>query len=377
MVLQVLSCCHISVSGLAVAFRSSSVPKEPIPVSQYHIDAVDPAARNTSHALLLELVGSNARVLDVGCATGFLGEALAAQGCVTTGVEIDPAAAEKARAHLEEVVEADLNVSGLDELFPGREFDVVVFGDVLEHLIDPDAVLRSALPLLVSGGAVVISIPNVTHGSLRLALLQGRWDYRETGLLDRTHLRYFSRKSVIQMVADAGLHITNLWGTVLDPLASDAEIDDESLPGTIVDWVRRQPDALTYQFVLRAEVGRAAATPVPDLVPAAVLPPAEDVHSARAAVAPISPEELIDLRRRMLTLRDYAIGAEASIAAAREEVALARGETQHAREETNVANGHLHRAMMELAEVRQSRTWRTGRILISPLDAVRRGLRRR
>jgi 2-polyprenyl-3-methyl-5-hydroxy-6-metoxy-1,4-benzoquinol methylase len=342
-------------------------------VSQYHIDAVDPTVRNSSQALELELVGPNRRVLDVGCATGFLGKALAAQGCAVIGVEFDPQAAAEARALLDEVVEADLNVTALADLFPGRQFDVIVFGDVLEHLLDPDAVLRSAVELLAAGGAVVISIPNVAHGSLRLALLQGRWDYLETGLLDRTHLRFFTRESVLLMVAGAGLHITDLRGTVLDPLGCEVEIDDESLPGTIVEWVRRQPDALTYQFVLRAEVGRADGAPVPDLLPAVELPPTDDAHTARAALEArdaaeipnrrVLIDELTDVRRRILTLRDHAIGAEVAVSTAQAEV--------------KAATADLHHSLTELAAVKKSRTWRTGKLVLSPVGVVRRILRRR
>lgn len=336
-------------------------------MSQYHIDAVDPTVKNSSQALELELIGPDRRVLDVGCATGFLGKALAAQGCSVSGIEFDPLAAAEARDHLDVVIEADLNVSPIGDLFPGQHFDAIVFGDILEHLVDPDAVLRSAIPLLAAGGAVVISVPNVTHGSVRLALLQGRWDYRETGLLDRTHLRFFTRKSTLRMVGDAGLHVTSLWGTVLDPLACEVEIDDESLPGTVVDWVRHQPDALTYQFVLRAEVGPSD-EPVAELIPAVELPPADDEHSRRAFIETrdasfvadrhLLIDELTDLRRRILTLRDHAIGAEASVGAAQFEVEVVRAD--------------LHRALAELTAVKGSATWRVGASLLTPVRVLRR-----
>jgi 2-polyprenyl-3-methyl-5-hydroxy-6-metoxy-1,4-benzoquinol methylase len=342
-------------------------------VSHYHIDVFDATVRNSSLALELEFVGPNSRVLDVGCATGFLGAALTAQGCVVTGVEMDPQAAAEARTNLDEVVEADLNVTELADLLPGREFDTIVFGDVLEHLTDPPAALRSATKLLAAGGAVVMSIPNVAHGSLRLALLQGRWDYRETGLLDRTHRWFLTRESVVRMVADAGLHVTCLRGTVVDPLGCEVEIDDESLPGAIVEWVRQQPDALTYQFVLRAEVGRADETPVPGLLPAVELTPTNDAHSTRAALEArerqVLDDEVPDLRRRILTLRDHAIGAEAAVGTARAEVEVAKAEVE-------VANGHRHRAMTELAAVKRSQTWRTGKMVLSPVGVVRRILHR-
>lgn len=220
---------------------------------------IDPAAENTSHGLLLELVGADRRVLDLGCATGYLAEALGAAGCTVSGVEYVPEAAEKARPFLDRLVVADLNELDLVAEFGAGSFDTLVFGDVLEHLIDPLAVLRGAVPLLAPGGSVVISIPNVTHGSLRLALLQGRWQYTETGLLDRTHVRFFTRRSLLELLASAGLASVDFRRTTADPLGVEVRIDPENLPDGVVEWMNAQPDADTYQFVVRAVVDDAEA----------------------------------------------------------------------------------------------------------------------
>ena len=107
---------------------------------------------NTSHGLIVDLVGSGRRVLDVGCWTGDTGRVLLARGCTVSGVELDAEAAEIARADLEQVVVADLDASALTELFPTGSFDVVVLGDVLEHLADPVRVLTDAASLLAPGG---------------------------------------------------------------------------------------------------------------------------------------------------------------------------------------------------------------------------------
>lgn len=220
-------------------------------MSQYDT-TLDPSVSNTSHWQLLDLVGGSKRVLDIGCSTGYLGEALVAAGCSVSGIEFDAAAAEKARAHLDRVVEADLERLDFADHFEDGEFDVLVLGDVLEHLTQPVAVLRSALRLLAPGGSVVISVPNVTHGSVRLALLQGRWRYTDTGLLDRTHIRFFTRQSLHTLLAEAGLVAVDVRGTTADPLGVEVEVDPHGLPDGVVDWVRQQPDALVYQFVLRA-----------------------------------------------------------------------------------------------------------------------------
>ncbi|TQL03669.1 methyltransferase domain-containing protein [Cellulomonas sp. SLBN-39] len=213
---------------------------------------VDPGATNTSHALMLELIGVDKTVLDIGCATGYLAQALTARGCTVSGVEMDPTAAEAARPHLAQLVVGDLTQLDLAAELAPHTYDVIVLGDVLEHLPEPVPVLRSVTSLLAPGGSVVISVPNVAHGSVRLALLQGRWEYRDRGLLDSTHLRFLTRTSLRALVRDAGLTVVDLRTTTLDPLAGEVLVDAGALPDGVVDWVRTQPDALTYQFVLRA-----------------------------------------------------------------------------------------------------------------------------
>ncbi|MDO8108549.1 class I SAM-dependent methyltransferase [Isoptericola sp. b441] len=254
---------------------------------------VDPDAANTSHALMLDLVGGGSRVLDVGCATGYLAQALAARGCTVSGVEMDPAAAEIARPLLDRLVVGNLAELDLVAELGAGQFDVVVLGDVLEHLEQPEAVLRSMVPLLAPGGSFVISTPNVAHGSLRLGLLLGRWEYTDRGLLDRTHLRFFTRASLRALLRTAGLVPTELRRTVVDPLGGEVRIDPATLPAGLIDWVRAQPDADTYQFVWRA---------VPD---------------TDAAVAQLARE------RDELTDRLGALGAE--LASARRERDDARG----------------------------------------------------
>lgn len=215
-------------------------------------DATIDMSSNNSHTLMIELVGGGKRVLDVGCATGYLAAALAERGCSVSGVEGDPEAAEQARPHLEQLIVGDLATLDLDAELDGARFDVVVLGDVLEHLVDPQSLLRRCTQLLAPGGSVVISMPHVGHGSVRLALLQGRWEYRDRGLLDRTHLRFVTRRSLLDMVHESGLTVVDMRETTVDPLAAEVEVDTEALPPGVVDWVRAQPDAYTYQFVLRA-----------------------------------------------------------------------------------------------------------------------------
>ncbi len=213
---------------------------------------VDLRNENTSHALLVNLVGRNQRVLDVGCATGYLGEMLKRRGCRVSGVEEDEPAALQAREVLDEVIVGDVNTLDLVGHFGEKSFDAVVFGDVLEHLSDPLAVLRKVRPLLTDSGAVVASIPNVAHGSVRLALLAGRFDYRPLGLLDSTHLRFFTRGSVHELLRQAGLVPIDVRRTTAGVFDTEIRLRREDFDEGIVDAVEGDPDSTTYQFVVRA-----------------------------------------------------------------------------------------------------------------------------
>ena len=353
---------------------------------------VDPAAANSSHAIIAKLVGADKNVLDVGCATGYVARILIDQGCTVSGIEYDSEAAEQARPLLKELVIGDLNTMPLREAFPDSAFDVVVFGDVLEHLMDPAGVLRQAAGLLAPGGSVVVSIPNVAHGSVRLALLQGSWTYQETGLLDETHIRFFTLDGVEALLDAAGLVATEMTAVVLDPLGVEVEVDQARLPHGIVDWVRRQPQACTYQFVLRAKPAdtpgvRAVTTPTPAVelevpvdgqVPAEVLERLADKINARNAAA---AAEAVTARHKLLTARDNAIGLEntallarAELAGTREDVVSTHKHLRAVLDENIRMDGEVRARDEEIRRMRQSRTWRVGFFLLHPV-AYLRGVR--
>jgi 2-polyprenyl-3-methyl-5-hydroxy-6-metoxy-1,4-benzoquinol methylase len=213
---------------------------------------VDLSNHNNSHTLMVELVGGTKRVLDVGCATGYLAEALVERGCTVSGVESDEEAAEEARPHLERLVIGDVETMDLAETFGDDRFDVIVFGDVLEHLRDPLPVLRRAKALLADGGSVVASIPNIAHGSVRLALLAGRFDYQDLGLLDSTHVRFFTRSSVENLFRDAGMVPIDVRRTTAGFFDTPVRVSEGEFAPEVVDAVRADPEAQTYQFVLKA-----------------------------------------------------------------------------------------------------------------------------
>ena len=153
------------------------------------------------------------RVLDFGCSTGALGRNLkeARPGIEVHGVELDPSMAKEARRHLDAVYEGDLNALDLSRDVAPASFDTLVFADVLEHLVDPWSVLRKSIELLEPGGHAVICLPNVRHyTTLFDVAVLGRWPYRDRGIHDRTHLRWFTLKNARELVAQAGLELVRV-----------------------------------------------------------------------------------------------------------------------------------------------------------------------
>lgn len=275
-----------------------------------HIDLTNP---NNSQTQIVKLVGPDQAVLDVGCASGDTAAAMVEQGCRVSGVDIEDAVPPDTRALMQDVVVADIEKTPLTTLFKPESFDAVVFGDVLEHLVDPLTILRDAVALLAPEGRIVVSIPNVAHAAVRLSLLEGRWDYTSTGLLDATHLRFFTRESACRLLEDAGLVIEVLQSTVLDPLETEISISGRHLPATVVEWVRHQPDALNYQYIATARV----------LAPGEERPPRPALQPLLAPVAvrhqDAFSQELREQQEdvhREITQRDHIIGLEATLVAA-------------------------------------------------------------
>ena len=223
-----------------------------MPVSKYDVEVDLAAAPETSHAKMVELIGSNKRVLDVGCSTGYLARVLNALGNTVSGVEYDAAAAKEAEPDLVKLVVGDLEALDLVAEFGEGGFDVVVFGDVLEHLRDPMPVLRRTRALLAPGGSVVISVPNIAHGDVRLALLAGRFRYTKLGLLDETHTRFFTRENLDPFLRDAGFVAVDVRRTYAPLFSTEVGVKQDEVDPAVVAKLREDPEAETYQFVLRA-----------------------------------------------------------------------------------------------------------------------------
>jgi 2-polyprenyl-3-methyl-5-hydroxy-6-metoxy-1,4-benzoquinol methylase len=172
-------------------------------------------SRYSSHYYTRRLVGRDQEVLDIGCGEGFLAAELKTDGNVVAGVDF----LERARRSdaLQEYHAADLNgpAGMLTRMFGGRKFDRALLLDVLEHLVRPENLLAETKEVLKENGRLIVSVPNVANVTVRLMLLMGKFDYTERGILDRTHLRFFTRKTARRFLEEGSWQILNEEATVM------------------------------------------------------------------------------------------------------------------------------------------------------------------
>ncbi len=182
-----------------------------MPESQYEFKPF----KYSSHYWILDVLRREkqpVRILDAGTASGYLGKVWSRNGHSVSGIEYDPRTAETAREHYEDFEVADIE----NFEFPYRgEFDYIVFADVLEHLRDPAAVVRRCIPALKESGKLIISVPNIANWVIRLGLLFGKFDYMDRGILDRTHLRFFTMRSLRQLMSEVSCEVLD---TIVTPL---------------------------------------------------------------------------------------------------------------------------------------------------------------
>lgn len=191
-------------------------------------------------------------ILDVGCASGRLGAALKKrQDCFVVGVEYEPEIANEAKDLLDEVIVGDIEEK--IGTLPSDYFDCIVLADVLEHLRFPETVLQKLNRALKDTGIIVASIPNVRHWSVVRALLEGDWNYEDAGILDRTHLRFFTRKSVLKIFADSGYAVTGLTHTTVGGASALLQPISKVLSIAGIDAGTLAEEADHYQYIVIAE----------------------------------------------------------------------------------------------------------------------------
>jgi GT2 family glycosyltransferase/glycosyltransferase involved in cell wall biosynthesis/ubiquinone/menaquinone biosynthesis C-methylase UbiE/Flp pilus assembly protein TadD len=195
------------------------------------------------------------RILDVGCGEGILGRGLLTKGVrEVTGIEVNPGVCEKAKKNLTHVIQG--NIEEMEISFPERYFDCIIFADILEHLKDPLSTLKELKNKLSDSGVVVASIPNVQYHGVLNMLAKGEWKYGNSGILDRTHLRFFTKKEIKTLFADAGFEITGMtvnidtaYDNVKDLNLSEITFANMTIKGLMPDEIE---DLFVFQYIVRA-----------------------------------------------------------------------------------------------------------------------------
>jgi 2-polyprenyl-3-methyl-5-hydroxy-6-metoxy-1,4-benzoquinol methylase len=214
--------------------------------SRYEYHNPKPWGEYDRNNFLLDWVGTGKRVLEVGCSTGCMSRELVERGCNVTGIEVDPMAAERARTYCQRVYVLDLNTPDWMAGLPERGFDIVLLGDVLEHLVMPNETLLQLGDVLKSDGALVISLPNVVHWVTRLKILWGQFDYEPCGTLDHTHLRFFTAKTASALIESAGYRITRFHPAIGGRMAGHAR--------PVWQWLAHfAPGLFAYQMLFEAK----------------------------------------------------------------------------------------------------------------------------
>jgi 2-polyprenyl-3-methyl-5-hydroxy-6-metoxy-1,4-benzoquinol methylase len=217
-------------------------------------------SKYSSHYYAQQMVGRNQEVLDISCGEGFFAAEIAKQGNRVTGVDALPDASERAALCAYFSVDLNEGLEGVIDRLNGKRFDRVLLLDILEHLYDPERILQQCHQLVQEDGQVIVSVPNVANFSVRLSLLFGSFNYTDRGIFDRTHIRWYTRKTARLLLTNAGYRIVAEKLTVV-PIALALGISPQ---GILFNVINRTLGILTrlmrglfgYQIMLVARRDR-------------------------------------------------------------------------------------------------------------------------
>ena len=209
---------------------------------------------NSPHTELVRTINQHSKVLDIGCAQGYLGEFLHIEKkCEVVGIDYLPEHIEEARQKnvYTELFQLDLNhLSNELDKYTGY-FEYILLGDVLEHLYEPQKLLNQIKKLLKTSGCIIISIPNISHGSILINLMKNNFEYTETGLLDNTHIRFFTLNSFVKLLNSENFEIISLKASVRSPLETEQQANIENIPKNVIKFLAQNPYVFCYQYIFK------------------------------------------------------------------------------------------------------------------------------
>ncbi len=324
--------------------------------ASYEYDFDPKATNNTAASIYRYAVEGGQRILDLGSGPAIVSSYLkAAHGRHVTAIDSDPGRVEVARSRgVDRAIVGDLGTTDWADELRGESFDVIILADVLEHLMSPGAVLDLIhdRKLLAEGGFLVVSIPNASHEGVVAELWGGGFRYRETGLLDSTHIRFFTKETFAELVERHGWFVRGLDRTTRTLEQTELSLRGENLPPEVREELRQVPESQTYQFVMRVEPLDAAR----EL--AGLRERIEAMHNERH----IEQKELLRLRNEVQTQSQLLEAQKAGAAQAED---LLRQQVERAREEARTYHRRLNK-------IYNTRIWKLGWLAYGLVRALRR-----
>lgn len=215
---------------------------------------LDMDTENSASIILKELV-SGSKVLELGPATGYMTRYMTEElGCEVYCIEMDPQAAKIASKYCVKMIVADLEDLSWTLQLEGEKFDYIIFADVLEHLRNPKAVLKQSIHYLNTNGSIITSIPNIAHNSVVMEMLEGKFEYRELGLLDNTHVRFFTKRSIISLLDECGLCPIKWMSTVVGPEETEFRQSYDFFPEHIQNYLIEKHEGHAYQYITVSKI---------------------------------------------------------------------------------------------------------------------------
>ena len=219
---------------------------------KYDFD-IDLETKN-SLSIIINRIKPNSMVLEFGPANGrmtrYLKEVL---NCKVYAVEIDKEAAKDAKRYCEKILVDDVEKYTWLEVYKDLEFDYIVFADVLEHLYYPEKVLKESKLLLKDDGSVLMSLPNIAHNAIIMELLNDEFTYRDTGLLDNTHIRFFTKNTLENLIVESGLEIQYETASYASPMITEFQHTYSDLSDEVGKQLQNREFGEVYQFIFEAK----------------------------------------------------------------------------------------------------------------------------
>ena len=200
------------------------------------------------------------KIIDFGCAAGYFGQFLKEKThSIVWGVEIDTSDAAKAQRKLDKVLVFNLEEKNWYKKFNNEKFDIAIFADVLEHLHNPENALENTKKILNKNGTIIISVPNVGHQSILLELIFDQWNYEKSGLLDNTHVKFFTKQNIVSLIQKSGLYVKSIDSTITQyPKDCIKKIfnDHHKTLTPEVYKLLNQPEKKNFQYIIEASLNK-------------------------------------------------------------------------------------------------------------------------